>query len=124
MSALWFYFGCGNQAGHYLFNEHGHKAEHYSGPQEQRAIRQALSHMDGVLPPLSRDKFQARSYVASFSLLGGLGYCALSWWDGSVDSRPGSNSTVFAPGLDWSPETLLAAARRLYTLQIRRNRLI
>jgi hypothetical protein len=39
-----------------------------------------------------------------------LSYCALSWWDQSGDARPGSNSTVFAPGLDWEPDVLLRRA--------------
>lgn len=105
----WFYFGCNREAGHYLFTEDGRKAQHY-GPQEQRALRDALSHMDGVLPPLSKNKFTAPLYVASFSMLGGLRYCALSWWDCSVDKRPGSNSTVFAPGTDWESAELLTTA--------------
>lgn len=103
--APWYYFGCGNQAGHYLFRENGQSVHMPQG------VERELGHMDGVLPPHSSDKFRAPLYVASFSMLGGLGYCALSWWDCSVDKRPGSNSTVFAPGLDWDPETLLCAAQ-------------
>lgn len=105
----WFYFGCDEYAGHYLFDEHRRKAQGY-GPREQRALRDALGHMDGVLPPLATDDYRAPLYVASFSVLGGLRYCALSWWDQSVDSRPGSNSTVFAPGIDWEPTELLTTA--------------
>jgi hypothetical protein len=102
MNAPWFYFGCVREAGHYLFDRNGNKARGYGGP-EQYHLREALSHFDSVLPPPRGDGL----YRASFSTLGGLGYCALSWWDGSVDKRPGSNSTVFAPGLIWTPERLL-----------------
>lgn len=112
MNEAWFYFGCNGEAGHDLFNEHGRKAPHYSSPSEQRPLREALSHMDGVLPPITQDKFRAPLYVASFSILGGLGYCTLSWWDCSVDSRPGSNSTVFAPGLDWLSLEMLEVAKQ------------
>ena len=101
MSETWFYFGCAREAGHYLFDRNGNKAEGY-GPPEQQRLRKALSHFDGVLPPYVEER-----YRASFSVLGGLRYCALSWWDGSEDKRPGSNSTVFAPGLAWTPQRLL-----------------
>jgi hypothetical protein len=105
----WFYFGCGQEAGHYLFDANGNKTQHWGDP-SLHSLKQALAHFDAVLPPLSRDKFVAPLYVASFSTLGGLRYCALSWWDCSVDKRPASNSTVFAPGLDWEPAELLTTA--------------
>lgn len=106
----WFYFGCNREPGHYLFDERGEKTQHWGDP-SLRAVKDALAHMDGVLPPLATDKFQAPLYQASFSMLGGLGYCALSWWDCSVDKRPGSNSTVFAPGCFWEPEIMLVEAQ-------------
>ena len=96
----WFYFGCGGGAGHYLFNALGSKV--YADGR----LRRLRDHFDGTLPPQP----EAELYVASFSRLGGWNMSALSWWDRSVDKRPGSNSTVFAPGLVIDPRAMLDLA--------------
>jgi hypothetical protein len=91
----WRFFGCRNtEAGHYLLRV-------TLGTDYDRA----LGHFDGVLAP--RDP---TPYVAAFSRLGGIGYSALSWWDFTVDKRPGSNAIVFCPSLLCSPEYILASA--------------
>lgn len=41
-------------------------------------------------------------------------YSALSWWDRTVDKRPGSNVIIFAPGHTVTAEDILNLARRDY----------
>lgn len=102
----WYYFGCGDQTGHYLFGENRWKVNTQGKDAPPRRME---SHFDGTLPPQG-----GKLYVASFSVLGGWGMCALSWWDCSVDKRVGSNSIVFAPGLNWTPEGMLAEAENRF----------
>jgi hypothetical protein len=102
---MW-YFGCGpeNEAGHYLHKPNGTKVWATRGDADPDHFMQKL---DGVLAPLSSRK----GYVATFSTLGPLHRSALSWWDYSADSRGGCNSIVFADGMDWTAEGLLAEAQ-------------
>ena len=100
----WFYFGCGDQTGHYLFNQNQHKVKATYGK-----IERSLEEFDGILPPFP--ELKVPNYKASFSRLGGLGYSALSWWDRSVDSRPGSSSTIFAPDLTIPAPSMLILAQ-------------
>lgn len=93
------YFGCGREAGHYLWDQYGHKITY--GPTPRRL------NLDGVLAPQPEKDL----YVASFSRLGGWGLSALSWWDRSVDRRPASNSIIYAPSLTITPEEMLAASK-------------
>lgn len=97
----WYYFGCDKQAGHHAFDEGRRR------PPYERAI--IFSHLDGTLPPQPEGR---NLYVASFSRLGGWNMTALSWWDRSVDSRPGSNSTILAPGLTIAPVEMLDEAHQ------------
>lgn len=100
----WFYFGCGRrEAGHYCFDHTGQKVwGSVTGIQWSR--------FDGMLPPQP----ERERYVASFSRLGGWGKAALSWWDGSVDGRPQSNSTVLCPNINISPAEMYAEAQRVF----------
>lgn len=90
----WLYFGCGNgsEAGHYLFGQDGR--ERYGS---------AFDKFDGLLAPMPEREL----YVAALSRLGCLQVSALSWWDRSVDSRPGSNSIIFAPTLTLSAAEII-----------------
>lgn len=100
-NAGWFYIGCGHEAGHYCFDHTGQKVW-------DSEIR--WSHYDGMLPPQP----ERERYVASFSRLGGWGKAALSWWDGSVDKRPGSNSTILCPVITKTPAEVYAEAQVVF----------
>lgn len=95
----WYYFGCNQGPGHYLFGEGMRPASGLS----QRIKRIMESRFDGTLPPLNE---KARLYEATISMLPGIGFMALAWWDQSEDRRSGSNSVLFAP---ISPERVLPA---------------
>lgn len=102
MIAQWLYFGCGTGSGHYLFTE---------GRASWRAKDERLEYFDGKLAP----QRPAHRYVAAFSILGGQQLAALSWWDNSVDHRPGSNSIIFAPLNEaGAPEAMLEEAQRRF----------
>lgn len=68
-----------------------------------------LVKFDGQLAPQFAKEIL---YIAAFSQLDGWGYSALSWWDRTVDDRPGSNSTIFCPATKISPEMILHGAEQ------------
>lgn len=96
----WYYFGCHQQPGHYLFNQ-GMRPNYRHGWPRQ------LSLFDGMLPP----QMDTAPYVATVSRLEGWGLTALAFWDYSVDKRGGCNSIVFAPSLTITPRDLLTEAQ-------------
>lgn len=70
-----------------------------------------LTRFDGLLAP--QPERDDHLYQAALTRLGGWGFVALSWWDRSVDRRPGANGIVFTPaGID--PEAALELARRTF----------
>ncbi len=73
MARSWYYFGCHEQSGHYLWEPNGWKVD-YSHP---------LGKFDGSLcfPSTVGER------VAALSRLGNCGYSALAFWDYSVDRR-------------------------------------
>lgn len=96
----WLYFGCRHEAGHYVFRENG-RTDYW--------LEDGIGRFDGKLAPQP----EAELYVAALSRLGGWGLSALSWWDRSVDRRPGSNSILFAPSLTIEPiEILVEGTKR------------
>lgn len=101
----WCYFGCGSDAGHYIFPE-GSFATHGYG----RPLFEKMNSFDGKLAPLPEREL----YLAAFNVIGSIGYSALSWWDRSVDKRPGSNSTIFSPSFDISADDLLIEGERRF----------
>lgn len=95
----WYYFGCWNGLGHHLYNKDG-----------RSVLLDALSNLDGELCPKSRT-----GYHAQLTRLPLLGYSALAWWDYTVDTRPGSNSIIFAPSISCSTDSIIAGMRRWFT---------
>jgi hypothetical protein len=95
----WFYFGCFQQSGHYVFGR-GMRSVYGT-------IYEKLSNCDGLLPP----RESADGYVATISRLGAWGLTALAFWDYTVDKRGGSNSVFFAPSLTISADELIAGAK-------------
>lgn len=95
----WLYFGCVDQVGHYLWDRYGKSG--YSEPWMRR-----LACFDGQLAP----QWTNEPFVAVISRLGSYRLTALSFWDNTVDKRPGSNSILFTPSLVCSPETMLLGA--------------
>ena len=93
----WFYFGCNEQPGHYLFEQSGQSAK-YGHP---------LGKFDGTLclPAAVGER------VAALTRLGAFGYSALAFWDYSVDRRSGSNSIIFAPSLDITAAEMVEGAK-------------
>lgn len=97
MNRPWLYFGCHQEAGHYLWYGNGLRAK-YDHP---------LGKFDGslCLPKAVGER------VAALSRLGASGYSALAFWDCSVDSRSGSNSIIFAPSLDITAAEMVKGAK-------------
>lgn len=90
-----YYFGCGLEAGHFLFESDGRvdgPAKSYMVP----ASDKWLKNIDGLFPPQPELQLSDNGlYRATMTYLHG--YTILSWWDRSVDKRPGSNSTILLP---------------------------
>lgn len=88
----WYYFGCGDGPGHYLFGE-GMRSLH--GSREDRVVEKLdRGIFDGLLAPRIAP---IKLYQATYNVLEGLGFVAVAWHDQSEDKRSGSNSTIFAP---------------------------
>lgn len=86
----WYYFGCRQRSGHYLFDARG-----------KSPFLPDLTFLDGLLCP--PDKTLYRGLVTRIPKLG---YTSLAWWDQTVDKRPGSNSIIFSPSLTCSISTI------------------
>lgn len=97
----WLFFGCIERGGHFLVDRSLLRA---------LPMYSDLAHLDGQLAP----KTHQRPYEAVMSRLGGWGLTALSFWDYSIDTRPGSNAIVFAPSLIISGEALLGSAEKVF----------
>jgi hypothetical protein len=96
-----FYFGCKDRPGHYLFGE-----DESIGRYHGRSYRDWRGMVDGIFPPRSTQKQGA----AAIHFVHGC--TVLSFWDYSVDSRPGSNSTFFIPGKHNFDSALAEAQKR------------
>lgn len=86
-----FYFGPWDEAGHYLFIEGGR-----SVTDELRGsfpFNEWKGDIDGALQPQDGSQDEGVALVHHKD-----GWTALSFWDRSVDTRPGSNSNYFAEG--------------------------
>lgn len=101
----WFYFGCNNGCGHFLFDQNMNRVYFQNGSKLKN-----LGNFDGLLPP--QDSHEG--YIATVSRLEGYGMSALAFWDYSVDKRSQSNSIIFCPDLNTSPEKLLAEAKQRF----------
>lgn len=130
MSARCFYFGCWNDAGHYLFARGGRDV-----PYAERKPVETFGddvHIDGSLAPrrtrdgkivwfgqgaTRRDRMQIDSRSGECPqgqfLLHHLdnGYTAIQWWDRTQgDTRPGCSGTVLLEGVH-AADAMLAALR-------------
>lgn len=108
-----FYFGCLHQSGHYLFEPPGVSVRGYT---EIKCMSQALRRSldTAFCPPETwQPGIWLESMVPPWRIV--------SWWDRSVDSRPGSHSTFIGAGYD-SAEELLTAARNLFPQVFARQR--
>lgn len=107
MLRTWLYFGCLSRPGHALF---------LPGMRSVSASRTnglyGLNSFDGMLAPQD----DRRPYRAVLSRLPGWGLSALSFWDHTVDPRPGSNSIVFAPSTITSADGIVAGFRQNFPM--------
>jgi len=116
-----FYFGCWSKEhiGHYLYDANGLR------PRFNRRDGGVTDHwetiipwgfnLDGGLTPLPR-VFGLAAFHQLHSFAGSREekwWSALSWWDSSADTRPGSSST-FIMNEKESPSMLLALAREKF----------
>ncbi len=89
------YFGCINEAGHYLFTRD--KTKTYGDWYRWAGKR------DGTLAP-TFCKEPGKALLHHYD-----GFTMLAFWDYSVDSRPGSNSMFIVPGIKGFEETIEVA---------------
>ena len=98
------YCGCHGDSGHYVWRENGERVRWGLADKEQpwgKAI-------DGGIQPLARGGYHVPNGVARYTQEHG--WSALSWWDNSIDTRPGSHSTFVIEGVH-SAEFVLVSAR-------------
>ena len=97
------YFGCIGQAGHYLWvSVDGVPVK----PSRGDYRRDLLSRFDGLLCPTDRTEGVMLKHFIH-------GHTAVSFWDRSGDSRPGSSSTFFLAGIH-GYQYMIAAARQAF----------
>lgn len=94
------YYGPWKEAGHYFFTETGRWLER----EERNRIPWKEHDIDGVLQPGcrledGRPVCQGPRTEGHALLHHKAGWTALSFWDSSVDTRPGCNSTYVAEGV-------------------------
>lgn len=102
------YCGCHGDTGHYVWDE-----TEWSSSKLWKAQPWGNAIDGGLQPP----KWRANG-VTRFTQEHG--WSALSWWDNSIDKRPGSHSTFIVEG-EHSAEEVLALALGLREVQIRRG---
>lgn len=96
-----FYYGCHRDLGHYMWHENGEEV-----PWRRATLLQPWAErIDGGLCPGS-----VVNGVARFTQEHG--WSALSWWDNSIDSRPGSHSTFIVQGVHTAAVILRMARER------------
>lgn len=107
------YFGCIGQVGHYLF--WGNSSVYERRPDLIPGLNhRVLGSMDATFCPvdLTEGKYQV-SVVPPVIIV--------SWWDNSVDKRPGSNSNLIGYGYV-NAEEIIQAAWQIYPQVMGRQR--
>jgi hypothetical protein len=99
------FFGCLKSKGHFLY--HPREGQVW-GYRESGLPDKLLHSLDGTFcPPETELQRYLVSTVPPFTII--------SWWDRSVDQRPGSNSNFIFKGFgDASPQYLLTAAKAAF----------
>lgn len=82
---LMFYFGCGEESGHFLFDADAHRVPRHHIPRDF-----PFGNYDGIDGTFCPPGEQVQGRIAIWRADG---WAVLSWWDRSVDTRPGSHST-------------------------------
>lgn len=82
-----FYFGCIGRSGHYMHNTFGNHV-HVVGDMPWGPYGE-----DGALPPQEGPQVEGQAMLHHKG-----GWTALSFWDRSVDTRPGCSSNFFFRG--------------------------
>ena len=113
-----YYFGPLKESGHFLFHENGEKV--YSFDRPGIGIPWKDEEIDGPLQPghpEPGDRLQRRTRPmreGETSLHHKDGWTALSFWDFTVDTRPGSSSTYIAKG-EFTFEQMVELAKTHFT---------
>lgn len=105
------YFGPWGNVGHYFYSEEGRRIYDYPHPDVP------WKQVDGALcPNCAPDEAWKRTgpeVVGDAILHHKDGWTALSFWDRTVDTRPGSNSNYFAKG-EFTFEEMVELAKRRF----------
>lgn len=103
-----YYFGCGNGAGHYLWNPNWSSADRRLPDDFPLARYETL---DGGLLPLGEQHVYEKQVEGRLRVWRTDGWAILTWWDRSVDTRPACNS-AFVMRLEPKPESVEDLLRR------------
>lgn len=113
-----FYFGPWDRAGHYFFDESGYSVDERNIDLFPFGHGRSLIPVDGILQPHTcgrspRDCHKGTCAPQGQSLIHHIqGWTALSFWDSSVDTRSGCNSSYFAEGTFTFDEMVAMAKER------------
>lgn len=99
-----FYCGCHRDSGHHLWTADETTSSTFWQLQPWGYA------VDGDLQPRPKNGFHLPNGIARFTQEHG--WSALSWWDNSIDTRPGSHSTFIVHGTYLAEEVLAMARAR------------
>lgn len=102
---MMYYFGCWNQAGHFLHDVSGHRMYQRVGPFES-------GDLDTTFAPRRAPNY-AREDDTITNLVYTNGWTVLAMWDNSIDTRGKSNAVFLIEG-GYSTEEMWQKARESY----------
>jgi hypothetical protein len=103
---MMYYFGCWDEAGHYLFSPDGHSMSRIMAERYGIPFRTEL--LDGLFAPRYVKEDDTKTQLIYVH-----GWTFLAMWDRSVDTRPGSNC-VFLIGGNYDEDMMWTIARQRY----------
>lgn len=101
-----YYFGCIKDRGHYWFGPNCEQSSHarYIQSNHPEINRALISNIDGICPPVEYQPGYNVITIADMIVI-------VSWWDNTVDHRPGSSSTFMGINYKDANDVLFAAAK-------------
>lgn len=84
-----YYFGCGNQLGHYWHAPPKEGREWQSSSAVADVMRTVFPRIDGQFAPLDCPQVEGEAKLTYAN-----GWTVLAWWDNSIDPRGNSNSAI------------------------------
>lgn len=111
------YFGCIRDKGHYLWEREGSYTTNYERTGIPGINPSLLKHIDGIFcPGNTREQGRCNECIVPPVRI-------ISWWDYTIDPRPGSNSNLIGYGYQ-TAEQMFEDARKLFPSVMARQEIL